>query len=420
MTSSARNAINKIVFALFLVVVFSVGFMKPEIHLFRATLIVPDLLFPLLFLLWVVAAVVGTARFKWHPAYLGFAAYLLALLVASIFSIKPHLSFVKYVGIIYLVLLAVVTSAVVTSVERVRLFLLAWIAGAFIPVLIALLGVAVFYLSPGTALLEHVTYHYGAVPVGNFPRMSSTFVSPSMFCNYLTVTLIIALISKRMGWIGAHLEYAITISIAAAAAFTVSIALGGMILAAGLWIRFTSEDNFRSRLVAGGAVFASIIFLLISAVSLPSFVALSYAPSSRMMVWADAVTTFVENPITGKGPGTGAASVTFQNFDGTWSVLTDAHNSLLNVAAESGLVGVAGLLMLLVVVWRSARDSSEYENRLRPVSTGFWIALIAAFLYDGLTGSFEDARHLWLLIGGILAVQNLSKNKGDGNNEQPA
>jgi carbon starvation protein CstA len=37
-------------------------------------------------------------------------------------------------------------------------------------------------------------------------------------------------------------------------------------------------------------------------------------------------------------------------------------------------------------------------------------ALIGAFLYQGLSGSFEDARHLWILFGLLVGVSTSSKN----------
>ena len=38
------------------------------------------------------------------------------------------------------------------------------------------------------------------------------------------------------------------------------------------------------------------------------------------------------------------------------------------------------------------------------VRTALGISFISAFLYQGLTGSYEDARHLWVLIGLLASV----------------
>jgi hypothetical protein len=34
-----------------------------------------------------------------------------------------------------------------------------------------------------------------------------------------------------------------------------------------------------------------------------------------------------------------------------------------------------------------------------------------AFVYQGLTGSYEDARHLWLLLGLLIAAERLETNE---------
>src|SRR5688500_3965294 len=93
------------------------------------------------------------------------------------------------------------------------------------------------------------------------------------------------------------------------------------------------------------------------------------APSSRLLVWKDAVNTFSADPVTGRGLGAGAAGVTYQNSDGTWSLLTDAHNVFLNVAAESGTIGLVALLLLIVAVLRTA-FAGDTSGDLRLVRVG--------------------------------------------------
>ena len=76
--------------------------------------------------------------------------------------------------------------------------------------------------------------------------------------------------------------------------------------------------------------------------------------------------------------------------------LTDAHNIALDLAGQGGLpllLAFAGLCAWLYLRGlRAARDGSVMAG-------GALLALVVAVLYDGLTGSFEDARHLWVLIG---------------------
>jgi O-antigen ligase len=82
----------------------------------------------------------------------------------------------------------------------------------------------------------------------------------------------------------------------------------------------------------------------------------------------------------------------------------DSHNVWLSVAVQSGLIGLAAFAALAFDVCRRA-----FRRRVEPASitlirSGLGLALVAALFYQGLSGAFEDARHLWVLIGLIVAV----------------
>jgi O-antigen ligase len=88
-------------------------------------------------------------------------------------------------------------------------------------------------------------------------------------------------------------------------------------------------------------------------------------------------------------------------------LLTDAHNFVLNVAAQAGLVGIIPLILICIAVVRYPLASIRSSGITAPLNVALWIAFISAFLVQGLVGSFEDARHLWVLIGLIVAVQTV-------------
>ena len=86
---------------------------------------------------------------------------------------------------------------------------------------------------------------------------------------------------------------------------------------------------------------------------------------------------------------------------GQMQLLTDAHNVVLSVAAQSGIFGVVPLVLICIaVIRRSLPFDLTDVNMLR---TALGIAFFSAFLVQGLVGSFEDARHLWVLIGLVLS-----------------
>ncbi|MGQ0540809.1 MAG: hypothetical protein ACT4O9_03025, partial [Blastocatellia bacterium] len=87
--------------------------------------------------------------------------------------------------------------------------------------------------------------------------------------------------------------------------------------------------------------------------------------------------------------------------------LTDAHQTWLNVAGEAGILGLIPLILICVaVVYRSMPLRLDGSNK-SVVRVFLGIAFIAVFLYQGLTGSFENARHLWVLIGLIVAATHI-------------
>jgi len=397
---------RRIAFGIFLLLIFSLGFMKPSIETGFASLTPTDVIFPLAFVCWIGVLAADSGKFKWRPEYSAFALYFLALIVSAIFSVNPRFSFIKVAASAYLIMLAVMGSTFVTTIHRLRLSVLAWLAGAIVPLLAAFLAIVLFYFVPESSLLPDLTYHYGAVPVGNFPRISSTFISASMFCNYLTVTLVFTLLAVKMKWIGKGLGAVIAFAVAVSAIFTVSIALGGVALAAGLWLWAVSANKTIGQIGAIVCAAIAIAFLAIAPFSLSLLPGLS--ASSRLLVWRDAINTFLADPVTGRGFGTAVANVTYQNSDGSWSLLTDAHNTFLSLAAQSGMLGLIGMIAIVIVTLRSGFAKVEGDNF--DVLRGLAIAFLAAFVYDGMTASFEDARHLWILVGLILAANRIASD----------
>jgi O-antigen ligase len=110
-------------------------------------------------------------------------------------------------------------------------------------------------------------------------------------------------------------------------------------------------------------------------------------------------------PIVGRGIGLDAGFVVYDSPNGK-QFLGDAHQLWLNVAAQQGLVGLAVIIFL--TIWFLRRGLPlNIENT--PIKTALGLAFIGTFCYQGLIGSYEDARHLWILLG-LLASASETKN----------
>ena len=81
----------------------------------------------------------------------------------------------------------------------------------------------------------------------------------------------------------------------------------------------------------------------------------------------------------------------------------------LNIAVQCGIVGLVALLVVIgEIVWRTV------PLRLPQSSSGVvrvcvGLGLLNGLVYQGLGGSFEDARHLWVAFGLLLASERLGR-----------
>jgi O-antigen ligase len=239
-----------------------------------------------------------------------------------------------------------------------------------------------------------------------------------MFCNYLNVALVLTIVAAIKGWFSKRFALLLGCAIFLSSIFTISVGLGGIFLALGVLYFFISGSKSSALSFAGLAfsVVFAVIFLLLSVVSLEPTESSSvqiggftFAPSGRMLVWADAFQTFKKGPLTGHGLGLPVANVLFRNAEGTSSLLTDAHNSFLSVAAQDGILGFATLLIICAYILYRWRVGIKKTNRYATIGLG--VAFLCSFVYQGLTGSFEEARHLWVLMGIFLAADKIESRQ---------
>jgi O-antigen ligase len=185
-------------------------------------------------------------------------------------------------------------------------------------------------------------------------------------------------------------------------------------LSIGIWLWFTLRHwkPVRAHLAMEGGIAVAAVFFALNLIALqngPNAPG-SFEPSSRVLVWSSALRTFSDDPLTGKGLGQVVSSVVYQNTDGSFSLLTDAHNVFLSIAAQAGVIGLIALLVLMGYVLRLGMGVNFAENRDAYLASGLGLAFLSAFVYQGLTGSSEDARHLWVLIGLIPAAGSFQKS----------
>jgi O-antigen ligase len=103
--------------------------------------------------------------------------------------------------------------------------------------------------------------------------------------------------------------------------------------------------------------------------------------------------------------GLPVSSAPYVNPSGGRGTLTDAHNTYLSLAGESGLLGILAFGGIIVfLLWRVLPLQLNGPINL-VIKTYLVLALVDAFLFQSLVGSFEDTRHLWVLFGMLAATK---------------
>jgi hypothetical protein len=409
----------------FLLLIFSLFWMKYPVMIGGLAAIPADFLFVIAISAWAIALLLGQAQLRWHPAFWLLLAYFAAMALSVPFSGDPPRSAFKLATQVYLLLLAVLTYNLVTSTADLKRVFAAWLAGSAI---LATIGVGTLLLFPFIgwhSFLLWPLFHFGSLPPGPYPRLELTFIYPSIMANYLTVSMMLVLLSNRLGWLEDRAAALLAIGIGLTAFFTLTPGVGGLVAMLALWLWYRWRERRRS--AANAALAAGIVLaaleVLVSAIApvvaptapflieIPGLPIL--APGIRLLAWIDSFRTFLASPLVGRGLGLEAAHVPFLSPEGGFGYVTDAHNMFLNLGAECGAPAVIAVIGIVRFAARKLVQALPDNEILFGLSLTF----LSCFAVQGLVGSFENGRHIWILFGLILAVET-RPSATSGHNRQ--
>lgn len=403
---------------LFLLLVFSLPFVRPVNPLFfglRVT--ITDFLFLAVFVFWIAALLLKQTKIKFTKFYFFLAFYAFALTLSTIFSILPEQSFYKLLAEFYLIFLAVITFNLVNNFNFFKKVVIVWLAATFLTFLAALVGFLLFYLGFKTIQTNIFLYHFGTLPSGNYPRLQALFANANMLCNYLNVSLMFAFLAGELGWIKKVRARILLFGIWFTAWFTISPGLGGLFLSMGVWFAaifyFKQKKKTAVSFLTVG-ILGAVLFFTSSLISIDTantnqdfkllFIEQKFEPSVRVLVWQNAYKHIIFYPFFGKGTGLNAAGVEYVTISGERQYLTDAHNVWLNVLSQLGVFGLFAFVALTFYLGKKCSFYMPDFNGKAISVLALSCAFVGAFLYQSLSGSFEDARHLWILFGLLAAV----------------
>ena len=398
---------------LFLLLIVSLPLVRPfNTVIFGLLVPFTDFIFLAAFAFWAIALIRRGTEFRRDKFYLFIVFYGLALIISTVFSIQPQRSFFKLLGEFYLFGLAVLTFNLLQDKSFYKKIAIAWLAGTALTVLASIAGFALFYIGFKTQADNYLLSHFGSLPAGNYPRIHALFANANMMCNYLNISLIFAVLAENAGWLKKFWARILQIGIFFAAVFTFSAGLGGMVLSVGIWFWaiFQGEKKalFSKIALVSAIIFATAVFAstLVSPDTTNTardfkvpFSDKKLEPSVRVLVWENALENYSEFPFTGRGTGTNTALLKYQTLSGDNQILLDAHNVWLNILGQTGVFGLIAFITLTGFLISRCRFRFEDLNELKLIHLAVSSAFAGAFLYQGLSGSFEDARHLWVLFG---------------------
>lgn len=388
-----------------------------QFRLFSVPVQLPDLLFLAAAAAWAAGYVAGHKTLVRSRFYVFAALYAIAVILSTIASADPARSSVKLIGKFYLIGIALLTLNSVTSIDELRRTIQAWLFGTGVTLILSLAGIVLFYAGL-TDPSENPVVHpiFGSLPSGNYPRVEGFFFYPAMLCNFLGITWMFSLLLVSLNSLKARGFWLFSAVLMVVNAFTLTPGLGGIFLSTAFFPRRKIFDEGRpvvGRLVtAAGVCLAAAVFIAAS-ITLFSYdpdgsrmpiLNGAISPSHRAVAWRTGFETFLQNPILGYGVGLPVARSEYTDPRGDRHLLADAHNTYISLLGETGLVGflafmgLIAFLTLSLVYWKPEADVQKM------IRLCLLLALCDAFFYQSLTGSYEDARHLWAFFGIAAAV----------------
>jgi len=410
----------------------------------RYTLPLADLVFGAAFVAFLAATILRAHKLRPCSWYWPLLAYACALTASTLASDNVRRSAPKLAGDLYLIAAAVLVVNYATSPTALRRAVMAWLTGAAVTILATAAGVFLFFFGATSPAQNTLLYHFGSLPPGHYPRIRALFLNANMMCSYMVAATMMVVaarqrtgrdarrqrnlqqqseprgaasscaVSGEAGWISRGVFRVMLAGAVATAAFSISPGLGGLFLLWGLWKARSQPTRPKARLAAAAGLMAALAFFISATIS-PTPMArksliegiLHPEPSVRVQTWAGAWHTFVAHPWLGRGLETNAAGVRYLNASGNLTTLTNAHNTWLSIMAQQGFAGVCAFAWVVIHLARRFRLFAGPRDGTAALRASLELAMLGGFLYSTLTGSYENTRHVWALMGLVAAVQEL-------------
>jgi O-antigen ligase/Flp pilus assembly protein TadD len=367
----------------------------------------------------------GELRFYRTPADIPIFFFIISLLISYSISVYPYASrIVICKGLIAILLFYYIVN---TQRSREKINRLLWV----IVILGALYAVMGLTLIKGDILgfkiFSRARYH-----------ISLFYVNYNHFAGYLELVFCLALGLATANRGGKRVFlFGMTVLIAAALLFTLS--RGGILGAAGGLAFFVITLAFMHREKKGRLIFFSAIFFGLIIIAwfgldpvldrLSTLEDISVAGEARIQLWQDTLPMIYDRPLFGWGPGTFSVAFPAYQTEGFRQLFVNyAHNDYLELAADTGLLGLViflgGLLLLYISCLRKLAGRTGKGAAYRQhVGIGALAACFALLIHSVTDCNLQIPANLFLFViaAGIAAVaaEDSGRRKADRTDTAP-
>ena len=384
----------------------------------------------LAFAAWLKRDTEDVAEVAKQPLTIALLAYLLLLLVTTAIASDRDLADERLIEVGKSFVIFGLATSLMRNGERLMQGFTALVASATFLGVLTLIQVATGDFSNEFAGLARIkqAHIYGRVFQ---PRIAGPLGDPNFFAQILLLALPVSVLfgarsasrRTRVVWFSSAGVILIALMLTYSRGAMVALAVMGLMLMKVLHIRWRTTV-----IMIAGLAFSLVLlpegvtrrFLTIEQI-LPSSEAPLRPDSSfeeRKLFMRVAWVMFGANPVLGVGPAnytaryddyvnlTGSAARQYEDE----SDLHFPHNLYLEVAAETGLVGLLSFGLILVTAWMASREAlrPEVDPWLRTAAVAFRIALVG-YLVSGVFLHLAFPRYLFLILAFAATLQRLSR-----------
>ena len=341
------------------------------------------------------------------PVNQGFFVALLmtAMLISVPFSLNQKVSMLKLVGYLKVITLLLLTVNLLASMKQLR-----WIIGAVIFTIIVSFayGLYTFYL--GAAELQSVRVSEEAIR-----RIQGLTMDPNAFAASIIIFLPLPFLSFFTEKGKSRKALWVLLFLVLVGAIVTTFSRGGLVsLGFILTLLMIKKRRHRSVLVGSVALLVFILMLIPETLwDRFSFVSSLRGETSarwRAKLLLNSIAYFVDNPAFGIGLGNFVEeSIRFVPHHQV------AHNMYLEMAAETGFLGLIALLGLIWVTIQYYKESEflfknrgEHHSALitEALRTGFY-----GFLFSALFLSLQQDVLFWAQLGFAAAIRSIADTR---------